>query len=120
MVLQLSGVFMTNREFQGYATLTLIGTLLLLVALGFYTVVKGKSPLWCLAGCGSNPCLILLGVLKNVHGERASEHHRDSLEDQLAEKQNIIDEFQSNDSWAAARSMGLECLRIYGPVSQRG
>ena len=98
VVFQLAGVFMTNRDAQNYAVLTLIGTLLLIVALGFYAVAKGRSPLWCLAGCGGILGLILLGVLKDVHAEQNSEQHLASLEDQLAEKQKIIDDLQSNDS----------------------
>ncbi len=98
IVLQFAGMFMTRFESQNYTLLTLLGTLLLMVALGYYAVSKGRSPLWCLAGFAGILGLIVLGLLKDLDGERTAEERESSLENELAEKQKLIDELQSNDS----------------------
>jgi len=98
IILQIVGFVMSSGESQGASPLILLGTIMLMVGLGYYAAAKGRSPLWCLAGCAGILGLILLALLKDLDEQKTADDHVSSLETELAEKQKLIDEMKSGDS----------------------
>ena len=98
IILQIIGFVMSANESQVSGPLILLGTIMLMVGLGYYAAAKGRSPLWCLAGCAGFLGLILLAVLKDLDEQKTAGDRVSSLEKELAEKQKLIDEMKSGDS----------------------